>query len=64
MGNLTKFCRHETKNALECVLIRSVLTVPLRRVILKIEVGKLGIFLIPVQPAAGGNKILVDAEGV
>jgi hypothetical protein len=52
------------ENALERVLIEAALTVPLIGIILIIEVGKLGILLITVQPSAGGHKILVAAEGV
>ena len=52
------------ENALECILIEAALTVPLIGVILIIEVGKLGILFITVQPSAGGHKILVAAEGV
>ena len=52
------------ENALERGLIEAALTVPLITEIFIIEVGKLGILLITVQPSAGGHKILVAAEGV
>ena len=52
------------ENALERGFIEAALTVPLIGVILIIEVGKLGILLITVQPSAGGHKIIVAAEGV